>query len=491
MLVVDPAERIPMSHIFQHRWFTSVEPKNSESFKYLADDITNQVSDTTTSTLAKFQPLTTGLNDPDALDLEVVSSLGFLGWTGNEKGLLQALLSNEKNMEKVFYNLLCRKKWESFENYGGDNFSSWDLADGAKRRVGSFSNSPNGSVNSGTCSPSMSRIDIYKSELCLVRKNSSSADSLVDDSEYSETGLPTYSDTGLAQISTLGIGKHDSSTNLRLNSPLSKFVNVSEDSENASASKLASPRSGSKSSSALADSATLRSELRESKAVPLPSTPQSKRTPPGLRSSSDPHKNVSVAPIKTGFDLSQSSTTIGHRKLSLYDDGESTTPTSSPKKRWFKGFHYTPPEICLISTHEFASTADAAALRLHDLKIKYQTDDYGIWRCKFEQKSDEQHDSLHRRPTSPFKQPNFMTNFTRKLSLSMKGSEGPESLSHTLVDIQKSSSSTPKSVKFKMEVKASVELSGGCKIVFTHQQGSYSLLQSVVGNFKEAWPLSA
>ncbi|KAJ3238280.1 hypothetical protein HDU81_008104 [Chytriomyces hyalinus] len=207
MLVVSPQDRITMAEVFQHPWFTSATPKIPDSHKYLHNDLTNSLVSNETVKPLRYTPLKAGVNDPDLLDLEVVSSLGFLGWTGNEKGLLEALLNTDKNMEKLFYNLLCERKWESFENYNGAHSSAedpWDrmglganaastatAAGGgspAKRRVASISLASSSLGNScadasamglgsasGVTTPFLSRLDVYKSELNLVRQSSSAA----------------------------------------------------------------------------------------------------------------------------------------------------------------------------------------------------------------------------------------------------------------------------------------------------------------------------
>ncbi|ORY33279.1 hypothetical protein BCR33DRAFT_723253 [Rhizoclosmatium globosum] len=117
---------------------------------------------------------------------------------------------------------------------------------------------------------------------------------------------------------------------------------------------------------------------------------------------------------------------------------------------------------------------------MQDLHVKHQTDNFGSWKCKY----DSQNEQIV--PVSPSHN-NFVANFTRKISLSLKGPDSAISPAGTLVNVQKAL--TPQTVKFKMEVRTSSEQSGGCRIIFIHQQGSYSLLQSTVEKFKSAWPL--
>ncbi|KAJ3112433.1 hypothetical protein HK100_002341 [Physocladia obscura] len=242
MLVVDPSERINMSQVFEHPWFRMQNPKNPESHAYLSHDLTNPVEPQSNELLPqKFKPLIAGFNDPDCLDLEVVSSLGFLGWNGNEKGLIQALLCSEKTMEKVFYNLLCQKKWDSFENYVPEEPlpPSWDKRDrsisSAKRRVGSISISslPGAQENRESL---VSRINIYKSELDLFRQSSnSSIESLVQNfsKEIEDVlELPIYVDESASpKIRNPSVKYEPNGSIQTLKSPLSKSLNIITDNE--------------------------------------------------------------------------------------------------------------------------------------------------------------------------------------------------------------------------------------------------------------------
>ncbi|TPX76729.1 hypothetical protein CcCBS67573_g02010 [Chytriomyces confervae] len=611
MLVVSPQDRITMAEVFQHPWFTSATPKIPDSHKYLHNDLTNSLISSESVKPLRYTPLKAGVNDPDLLDLEVVSSLGFLGWTGNEKGLLEALLNTDKNMEKLFYNLLCERKWESFENYNGAHSNAedpWDrmglgaatataatAAGGgspAKRRVASLSLASSSLGNSctdasmlglgsasGVTTPFLSRLDVYKSELNLVRQSSSAAasnESLAGNGDVEMGSTRDGEDCiGSGEVSLVNSATQDGTGGLSGNVAGLKGAAVKTNS-----CQLVSDAFGSvhavnlRAASPLSRSITLASEKGESrrdlggtagsslsyKGVLSPDDAESAQftdlsietlgrdaglrvsTPRSLQQQQqqDALKSPSSLQIKTGGadDIGKTSPLL-RRKTSLFLEDSGTPTITPPKKRWFKGFNYTPPDICLISTHGFLETSNAALLRFDDIHVKYQTETFGSWRCKCEAEvlpttPKQQHGSntttpLTQEPHYPsrFNTTNFVQNFTRKISLTMQpqsrpssptkqsvtannnnntatGSSVPQSpssrsgaASPTQLEFasrrpSSSVSSHVKSVKFKMEVQALPPPEDNrSKLVFTHQQGSYTLLQQTVDKFKESWPLGA
>ncbi|KAJ3090583.1 hypothetical protein HK102_003289 [Quaeritorhiza haematococci] len=145
MLVVDPAKRITMKEIMTHCWFTSQSPKNN-----------GQILPGAMDHVATVRPV----DDPGLIDQEIIQSLGLLSST-NEDDIVGALMSPDPNPEKVFYNLLCQRKYEFFENYDIRKLSEWDIEGGPRRRTDSYS-SLYGDRLGG------SRFDLFRSELSLA-----------------------------------------------------------------------------------------------------------------------------------------------------------------------------------------------------------------------------------------------------------------------------------------------------------------------------------
>ena len=100
MLVIDPTQRINIESIKQHPWFmlSSVEGLAALPRPPTPEEVGTSVA------------------DPSRIDMDIVQSLSVIGW-GNEQDLVAALLNSDHNMEKVFYYLLAKRKWEYFENF--------------------------------------------------------------------------------------------------------------------------------------------------------------------------------------------------------------------------------------------------------------------------------------------------------------------------------------------------------------------------------------
>ncbi|KAG0023313.1 hypothetical protein BGZ80_009807 [Entomortierella chlamydospora] len=145
MLTVDPKRRITMQGVMSHSWFRMVDPE-CNTLGEPAQDPENG------------QPMLT-----EELDAEILRHMRWLFAPGpshshpeakevfDEEALLleiqEKMTSNDENMEKLFYHLLCQHKTELLENYSGDE-SDID-PDAPRRRTDSFPNSA-GSVRSAT-----------------------------------------------------------------------------------------------------------------------------------------------------------------------------------------------------------------------------------------------------------------------------------------------------------------------------------------------------
>ncbi|KAJ3302415.1 hypothetical protein HDU76_005524 [Blyttiomyces sp. JEL0837] len=157
MLVVDPDKRITMQELFKHAWFTSLPPRNPEVLRYKSGGPGHGTDNHSNSFITTFP-----LQDRSAIDMEIVSSLGLLGW-GTEEEFVSSLMSPTQTMEKVFYSLLLQRKYEYFENYDVSRISEWDVEGGPRRRAESYSALYTDRVGSS----GGSRFDLFKSEINL------------------------------------------------------------------------------------------------------------------------------------------------------------------------------------------------------------------------------------------------------------------------------------------------------------------------------------
>ena len=99
MLVIDPKNRITIEEIFQHAWFT-----NDGLHVIARSQIPREIQDVE----AIIQV------DPD-----IVKNLCFLGWAEDE--LMALLHCDQKNIEKIFYNLLLERKKHPFYQLNSDD----------------------------------------------------------------------------------------------------------------------------------------------------------------------------------------------------------------------------------------------------------------------------------------------------------------------------------------------------------------------------------
>ncbi|KAJ3354049.1 Serine/threonine-protein kinase brsk1 [Kappamyces sp. JEL0680] len=121
MLTVDPAKRPSLRDVMSHPWFLSREPKNAIVLS---------------PSPFESEALEMGYPSSYALENDLLENLDLLGW--KDRGALTAALRTKgKNAEKVFYNLLHKRKWEMLENYNNDA-DKYEVEGGPVRRADSF-----------------------------------------------------------------------------------------------------------------------------------------------------------------------------------------------------------------------------------------------------------------------------------------------------------------------------------------------------------------
>ncbi len=100
MLVVDPTKRISMEEVMQHPWYN----RQPNSWQEVA------VKEPVMAEPFTEEQIRAGFVDQDVLD-----SFKVLGYVNDE--VLTALISDQPNVERVFYAVLLRRKQEHLENY--------------------------------------------------------------------------------------------------------------------------------------------------------------------------------------------------------------------------------------------------------------------------------------------------------------------------------------------------------------------------------------
>ena len=119
MLVIDPCKRITLEEIFQHPWFT-----NNGKQAIARTQIPREIQEVASI---------------EVVDPEIIKNLCYLGWEESE--LVGPLRSNEKNIEKIFYNLLHERKKHPFYQMNSDDEIESSLDDSSpRRRTEAFSN---------------------------------------------------------------------------------------------------------------------------------------------------------------------------------------------------------------------------------------------------------------------------------------------------------------------------------------------------------------
>lgn len=432
MLVVDVTKRIDMNGIISHPWFVSRPPKNADT-PLLTEAPENLAG-------MKIEP------GPDGYDQDILSNLQLLGWS-NEAELLQSLESDEPNMEKVFYHLLARRKFDYFENYD-ERDSEYDTMDGPRRRTDSCA-----SIFVGDRTRSESQLN---SETSSIATNRSSANELASgDSEGSDSdsslprrraasnavGLSPTSSSGSTgsggaqRRTTMDTSRYKPSTAVRVNSPLvSSFNDMSiavPERVSASASALTPP-------AAAAVAASDGGASVDATVSPTPQRPEDKLK-----------KKLNIAIPKNEVTASSMGSPKFHRKNNKMESPyPSPVITSSPKRSWFANLFNFKPDVQMFESNVGREeTLRAVEERLNKLAIgtiKIYAKRDNILKCKFEGHT---------------------------------GGEGPDAL---------------KAVKFRIEVtpKTLSETggnSGSCTVSFIQSQGAFSSFQAMCDALRTDW----
>ncbi|KAF9910088.1 hypothetical protein BX616_010973 [Lobosporangium transversale] len=146
MLTVNPKRRITMQGVMMHPWFRMVNPEHNtlrEPEQSLGNRQPMRIEELDAEILRHMRWLFApgpSHSDPDAKEVF------------DEEALLleiqEKMVSDEGNMEKLFYHLLCQHKADLLENYIEEG--SDIISDAPRRRADSFLNSTTYSVRSAT-----------------------------------------------------------------------------------------------------------------------------------------------------------------------------------------------------------------------------------------------------------------------------------------------------------------------------------------------------
>lgn len=101
-----------MREIMEHPWFNSRTPRNLSILRTLPSPLQ--------ATVMRPQ------ESIHTLDPEILHSLALLGWD-DEQALLQALVCSRHNVEKVFYQLLMKRKSEMRQGLDLYRLKMWDI----------------------------------------------------------------------------------------------------------------------------------------------------------------------------------------------------------------------------------------------------------------------------------------------------------------------------------------------------------------------------
>ncbi|KAJ3046674.1 hypothetical protein HK097_000643 [Rhizophlyctis rosea] len=522
MLVVDPARRITMKEIFRHPWFRSQQPKNGES-NYPAPVDTVK--------------MTHPIDDPNAIDPDIIQSLGLLGW-GNEDELIGALMSSEPNMEKVFYNLLYQRKWEFFEHYDIRSLNEWDVEGGPRRRADSYSNllSDRGS----------SRFDLFRSEVSLsplidkpshgqhrksideLRQRSTdelassssktkdvsrSVDELRGDGEdrrerrtggdrrksVDELGSKPTVEEGVQRRKTVSPGPVSSANRIaavtnsavRVSSPLSTSTTFFDENEMAQAQGTASPLPPLPTFDHMRARSASSNSTTSSKRAPSPS-------PVSLRE--DPKRKLTINIPAAGGEQVPAQVSAGSSVSASSGDGETPGRAKSQNDLLAAGglgtpkFHRkkaeVPPTPVITSSPKRSWFANLFHFKPEVFTL-LSTRGVEETLAYVEQQLLANEVKLQPRKEGGFRCKFDSQNSSAPSQTSMSDSpvgsvlsDSPETSSPTLPN--STSGQGFKSTKFKVDVVPDEE---GCRISFVQQQGSFTTFQMVVDRIKSRWEI--
>lgn len=357
MLVVDPDNRISMKQIIQHPWFLPNSPINSD---YERDQDRSH-----------FNPVT----DEDDIDQDIINSLKMLGWE-DEGELIEKLMNSIENQEKVYYNLLCKRKIEFYENFDITKLSEWDIAGGPTRRADSHYSLYSGSQIALNCDWNTT-----------LSRNSTEEISNKSDHQL-KMGASGDLTKSLQDLSS------DSGPSLGRKSPTLKNRHL----ENTTSLPQTLPKKKSPlSASMTAFDTPIIEEQKVMSIAKIPSESPEKVSPqessPNLMiAPQSPNQNNfhRKSPLSISIPLLVSgSAAIGtprfHRTKNVIPIPATPVMTSTPKRSWFANL-FSKPETTVIETG--MKTAEITAQSLleifDEIGVKYQTKkENNSYKCKF------------------------------------------------------------------------------------------------------------
>lgn len=532
MLIIDPEKRITMKEIMRHQWFTSSMPKNGD-----------QVLPGALEDLSLAKPV----EDRAWADLEVVNSLVLLGW-GEEEEIISNLVSEKPDSVKVFYNLLCRRKWAFFENYDVRKLNEWDVEGGPRRRAESYSSLDRDPRGLPSGSQNGSRGDIFRSEFNLLeggnadlRKSNEEINShktFIEPRARAATTCSTISPvtsnpaTPVAKRADSVKPKITTVASVKVNSPLANSTTADGTGSNETASPSTPPSNHTKPLTQQTVPQTPTSDSPSRLTISIPDKTQKASTANQNNQDQPPLSPLIADGVedKKGGPLSPLATlSLGSPRFHRKKQEVPPTPTisSAPKRSWFANLLNFKPEVFLFSSTKGLEETQAFIVeRLNQFEVKHQPRKEGGFKCKYDGllpataspispmsanvlNSGEAFpltatENQHSAPSSP--KPDRSSN----TSSTMNGSSSPRSplpngevftfqpLNSengggllTAPQINAASSSSVKSCKFKIDI-ANVETSEGgvqLRISFVHQQGSFSTFQIVVNKFRSNWTI--
>jgi serine/threonine protein kinase len=121
LLQVNPKERWTLKQVMKHPWFHSRPPK--ENLEHLRSPLEDDQYDQ-------------GFPENHNFEQDLLDALRLLGWADRDE-VLAKLHEQGKNPEKVYYNLLQRRKWEILEHYNEEG-NKYSVEGGPMRRAESF-----------------------------------------------------------------------------------------------------------------------------------------------------------------------------------------------------------------------------------------------------------------------------------------------------------------------------------------------------------------
>ncbi|KAJ3261694.1 hypothetical protein HK103_004645 [Boothiomyces macroporosus] len=321
MLTVEPASRITLQEVMKHEFFLSRPPKNNQ---------------TVMPSMLESDNFSQGYPKNFKFETDILDSLTLLGWD-NRDNLIECLHAEGTNAEKVFYNLLHRRKWEMLENYNSEKQDKVD---------------PDGNTP-------------------VRRADSFCSDNLDPAAKREPTGnRRAFSEGGPARAPTM-----------TMKSPLAAETKLSTDSDEAIS------KSGSQSPQ---KTPTIKKAVGSKRKGPLAinTIANGEATEPSPVSAS--LKSPAIASAFAAIGLG---TPKFHRKgkerviLGTLASEVPSSPviTNTPKTSWFHNiFNFKPDTYYLVSQAPLAETLVQTEELLNTLHISFKPGAPGVLKCKFD-----------------------------------------------------------------------------------------------------------